>query len=201
MAKKKLITGFKGVALSPVIKNDILSYQSSAAEPIPYAGSMTRTAKETTQDFYYDDALYAQLKEVLGEDAEIRFAEMSLEDMAKYGLGTYDADTNKLEAAFTPKGDTYSLRCITDTVDKLPFYFNYRCFDLTGIRFDNFTTKGSSITAADVIINGIIKAPNLPTLEPWAVMGMLEDGSNKTACETFMATGETFPVVPGGGED
>ena len=200
MAKKKLIIGFKGIALSPVTENTILSYQSGAAEPLPYAGSMTRTPKENTQDFYYDDGLYAQLKEVLGEDVEIRVAEMDLADMAKYGLGNYDQETNKLEAAFTPKGDTYSVRCIADTVDKIPFYFNWRCFDLNGIRFDNFTTKGSSVTAAEVIITGIFKEPLLPTLEPWVVMSLKDDNSNQAECETFMAAGETLPKTPGGGE-
>ena len=88
MAKKRAIIGFKGLALAPITTDTIVGYQAEAAEPLPYAGAMSRTPKESTQDLYYDDDLYAQIKDVAGDDVEIRLAEMSLQDIAKYGLGT-----------------------------------------------------------------------------------------------------------------
>lgn len=196
MAKKKAIIGFKGIALAPVTKDDITTYTSGVAEPLPYAGTMSRTPKETSQDLNYDDELYAQVRDVSGEDVEIRIAEISLEDAAKYGLGTYDEETNKLEADFNTVGEAFSVRCVTDTVDHLPYYFNYRVFELTGIRFDNFATKGSSITVCEVIITGVFKRPQLMTVKPFAIMGMKDDRSNAAACQTFLTAGETFPTTP-----
>ena len=48
MAKKRAIIGFRGVALAPVLEDTITAYSTEAAEGIQYAGSMTRTPKETT---------------------------------------------------------------------------------------------------------------------------------------------------------
>ena len=65
-----------------------------------------------------------------GEDVEIRVAEVPLERMAALGLGDYDEDTNTLEGDFSVAGKEYALRCVVDTVDHLPYYFNYRVFQL-----------------------------------------------------------------------
>ena len=82
MSQKRAATGFKGIVLAPVTENTLTSYKTSAAESLPYAGSMSRTAKESTTDLYYDDDLYAQIKDVMGEDVELRMAEVPLERMA-----------------------------------------------------------------------------------------------------------------------
>ena len=79
---RRAAIGFKGLALAPVTENSMTSYAASAGEALPYAGSMSRTAKESTTDLYYDDDLYAQIKNVSGEDVEIRVAEVPLERMA-----------------------------------------------------------------------------------------------------------------------
>ena len=68
MAKKRAIIGFKGVALAPVLQDTITAYETGEAVGIQYAGSMTRTPKESSQELYYDDDLYAQLREVSGDD-------------------------------------------------------------------------------------------------------------------------------------
>ncbi|MEE1440336.1 MAG: hypothetical protein UF351_05765, partial [Christensenellales bacterium] len=90
---RRAAIGFKGLALAPVTENTLTSYAASAGEALPYAGSMSRTAKESTTDLYYDDDLYAQIKNVSGEDVEIRVAEVPLERMAALGLGDYDEET------------------------------------------------------------------------------------------------------------
>jgi hypothetical protein len=193
MAKKRAIIGFKGLALAPVTEDSIIAYESQAAEPLPYAGTMSRTPKESTQDLYYDDDLYAQIKDISGDDVEIRLAEMSLSDIAKYGLGTYDTLTRTLEADFNAKGEVYALRCICDTVDHLPYYFNYRVFEISNIRFDNFQTKGSSLSVCEVIVSGVFKRPKLPGLTPFAITCEAEDGANRDACLAFISQGEAFP--------
>lgn len=195
MSKKKAIIGFKGLALAPVTTDTVTAYVSGTADAIPYAGSMSRTPKETSQDLYYDDDLYAQVKDTMGDDVEIRLAEMSLADIAKYGLGTFDETTNTLEANFTAKGEVFSLRCVCDTVDSLPYYFKWRIFELLNIRFDNFTTKGSSIAACEVIVTGVFKRAQLASLAPYAIMGMKDDGSNEEAMQAFLTEGETLPTV------
>ena len=144
MAKKRAATGFKSMALAPVTENTLTSYKTGPAEPLQFAGQMTRTAKESSTDLYYDDTLYAQIKDVTGEEVEIRVAEVPLEQMADFGLGTFDEDTQTLEGDFSPPNKEYALRFVVDTVDSLPFYFNYRVFEMTGIKFDNFTTKKDS---------------------------------------------------------
>ena len=58
MAKKRAIIGFKGIALAPVTENTITAYKTEEAMAIPYAGSMTRTPKETVQDIFYDDNMW-----------------------------------------------------------------------------------------------------------------------------------------------
>ena len=195
MAKKKAIIGFKGVALAPVKVNTIASYETEAAEGIPYAGSMSRTPKETSQDMYYDDDLYAQIREVSGDDVEVRFAEIPLAKMAELGLGTYDEETGTLEADFTVKGKEYAFRCVANTVDGLPYYFNWRVFELTGLRFDNFTTKGSSITTCEVIMTGVFKRPLLASAAGFAVRQPKEDGSDLAACDAWLSAAETLPKV------
>ncbi len=194
MAKKKAIVGFKGLALAPVITNTVLGYVSGTPFSIPYTGSMSRTAKERTGELHYDDTLYAQINEILGEEAEIRVGEVSLELLAMLGLGTFDAVTNRLEANFAVAPGTYSLRCVTDTVDSVPFYFNWRVFDLLSIRFDNFTTKNNSVAVCEVIIKGVFKKPAMPTVKPMAIIQLTDNASNQAACEAFMANGETFPI-------
>lgn len=194
MAKKRAIIGFKGLALAPMTTDTIVGYACEAAEPLPYAGTMSRTPKESTQDLYYDDDLYAQIKDVAGDDVEIRLAEMNLEDIAKYGLGTYNAETRTLEADFNAKGAAYALRCICDTVDHLPYYFNYRVFEISNIRFDNFQTKGASLSVCEVIITGVFKRPKMPGVAPYAIMAESEDGLNRDACLAFIQAAEHFPA-------
>lgn len=195
MAKKRAIIGFKGIALAEVTENTITAYKTEAAVAIPFAGSMTRTPKETVQDIFYDDNLYAQVKDVSGEDVEVRVGEVTLEKLAELGLGTYDADKNQIEADFNVTGREYALRCIADTVDGMPFYFNWRVFDLTGIRFDNFTTKGASITVCEVILTGVFKRPNLASAKPYAIRQTADDASNLAELDAWLAAAETLPAL------
>ena len=196
MSAKRAATGFKGLALAPVTTNTISSYVTGAGTALPYAGSMSRTAKESTTDLYYDDDLYAQIKDVMGEDVELRMAEVPLATMAELGLGTYASATDTLEADFNITGKEYALRFVVDTVSGLPYYFNYRLFQLTGIKFDNFTTKKDSVTVCEVILTGVFKRPNLTSLAPWAVMQLKEDKSNQAACTAFLTAAETKPTTP-----
>lgn len=195
MAKKRAIIGFKGVALAPVTEDSVTAYAAGEAQGIPYAGSMTRTPKESNQDLYYDDDLYAQLYEVSGDDVEVRFAEIPLKTLAELGLGTYDEATGTLEADFAVTGKTYAFRCETNTVDGLPMYFNWRVFDLTGLRFDNFTTKGSSLTVCEVIMSGVFKRPKLSSASAYAIRQPKDDGSDLAACDAWLAAAETLPAA------
>lgn len=192
---KRAAIGFKGLALAPVTENTVTSYKASAGEALPYAGSMNRTQKESKTDIYYDDDLYAQLREVSGEDVEIRMGEVPLDRMADLGLGTFDETTETLEGDFTVAGKEFALRFVVDTVEHFPFYFNYRVFELNGVRFDNFTTKKDSTTVCEVIITGVFKRPSLPTLKPYSVMQLKADKTNLTACNAFLTAAETKPTV------
>ncbi len=101
----------------------------------------------------------------------------------------------KLEGNFNIQGKEYSLRCVVDTVDGLPWYINYRAFQLTGIRFDNFTSKKDSITVCEVIITGVFKTPQLPGLKPWAMMQLEADKANEAACNAFLTAAEEKPAA------
>lgn len=194
MAKKKMIVGFKGVALAPITENSVTSYKTEAAEGVPYAGQMTRTDKETSQDFFYDDELYAQVKDTSGADVELRFAEIPLDKMAELGLGELDETTGVLNADFNIPDKEYSLRCVCDTVSSVPRYINYRLFVLNGIKFDNFQTKGDSITACEVIMTGIIKRPALASAKPIAYRDAKDDMSDLAACDSWLKAAETLPA-------
>ena len=195
MAKKRAIMGLRGIALAPVKENTLLKYKSDDATiALQFAGAMNRTAKEKSQDIYYDDTLYAQVKEILGEDVEIRLGEVTLELLAELGLGAFNETTQVFEGDFTPKRAEYSLRCIEDTVDKAPYYFNWRLFDLLGVRFDNFTTKGDSVNVCEVIITGVFKEPATPNVKPYAIMRLSDDGDNQADCDAFLKDGEEFPA-------
>lgn len=195
MSQKRAATGFKGIALAPVTENTPTEYRTEGAKSLLYAGSMSRTAKESTTDLYYDDDLYAQIRDVMGEDVEIRMAEAPLAQMAELGLGSYDEKTETLEADFNAAGKEYSLRFIVDTVSGLPFYFNYRLFQLTGVKFDNFATRKDSATVCEVILTGVFKRPNMAGLAPWAVMQLKEDRSNQAACTAFISAAENRPAA------
>ena len=195
MAKKRAIIGFKGVALAPVIENSITAYKTGEAMSVQFAGSMTRTPKETKQDIFYDDDLYTQVQDVTGDDVEVRFAEIPLKTLAELGLGTFDETTNQLEADFNIAGQRFAFRCVANTVDGLPMYFNWRAFDLTGIRFDNFATKGASITVCEVIMTGVFKRPQLASAKPYAIRQPKEDGSDLAACDAWLAAAETLPAL------
>ena len=183
------------MALAPVSTNTAAGYATGAGVSLPHAGGINRTVKETKQDLYYDDELYAQVRDIMGEDVEIRVAEVPLSQMATLGLGEYDADTETLEGQFNVTGKEYALRFVCDTVDGLPFYFNYRLFEMTGIKFDNFTSKKDSITVCEVIITGVFKKPQLASLAPWAVMQLKEDKSNEAACVAFLTAAENKPEI------
>lgn len=193
MAKKRAIIGFKGVALAPVTENSITAYATDTANSIQFAGSMTRTPKEAQQEFYYDDDLYTQIKDVTGDEVEVRFAEIPLATLAELGLGTYDEATGTLEADFNVTGKTYAFRCVTNTMDGLPMYFNWRVFDLTGIRFDNFASKGSSLSVCEVIMSGVFKRPALSSAKPYAIRQPKEDGSDLADCDSWIKAAETLP--------
>lgn len=193
MAKKRAIIGFKGVALAPVTENSITAYATGTANSIQFAGSMTRTPKEAQQEFYYDDDLYTQIKDVTGDEVEVRFAEIPLATLAQLGLGTYDEATGTLEADFNVTGKTYAFRCVTNTLDGLPMYFNWRVFDLTGIRFDNFASKGSSLSVCEVIMSGVFKRPALSSAKPYAIRQPKEDGSDLADCDSWIKAAETLP--------
>ena len=193
MAKKRAIIGFKGVALAPVMENSITAYATGTANSIQFAGSMTRTPKEAQQEFYYDDDLYKQIKDVTGDEVEVRFAEIPLATLAQLGLGTYDEATGTLEADFNVTGKTYAFRCVTNTLDGLPMYFNWRVFDLTGIRFDNFASKGSSLSVCEVIMSGVFKRPALSSAKPYAIRQPKEDGSDLADCDSWIKAAETLP--------
>ena len=191
MSIKRAATGFKGLALAPVTQNDLTGYGTGKGEALHFAGSMSRTSKESVTDLYYDDDLYAQIKAVMGEDVEIRVAEVPLSRMAELGMGTYNAETETLEADFNISGKEYALRFMVDTISGLPYYFNYRVFEMTGIRFDNFATRKDSTSVCEVIITGVLKRPQMGGLAPWAVMQLKEDKSNQEACTAFLTAEET----------
>lgn len=197
MAKKKrAVIGLRGIAFAPVIKNDILAYESGPAKAYPWVGGLTMSPKESTQDIFYDDSLYASFRDLKGYDVELRFGEISIEDLEALRLGKLNATTNTFEADFVPEASTFALRFETNTVDKVPYYWNYRVFDLTGVRFGDFATKGDSVTVNEVIINGVAKAPMMRSVKPLAMMELNDEGDNLTECEAFMAGGEKFPVTP-----
>lgn len=193
MSQKRAATGFRGLALAPVTTNTLAAYVTGAGEALPCAGSMSRTVKEASTNLYYDDDLYAQVRSVMGEDVEIRVAEVPLARMAALGLGVYDAETQTLEANFGVSGKEYALRFVVDTVSGLPYYFNYRLFEMTGVRFDNFASKKDSASVCEVIIKGVLKRPCLASLAPWAVMQLADDKSNQAACTAFLTAAETKP--------
>ena len=190
MAKRAVI-GFKGIALAPIVEDSLTAYVTEAGKELPFAGAMSRTAKESTTDLYYDDGIYAQIKDVQGEDVEIRVAEMTSQLMQEYGLGTFNETTNTFEGDFTLTGKEFALRFVTDTVSGLPYYYNYRVFEMNGVKLDNHTTKKDSITICEVIITGVLKKPRMPGLASYARMEMLEDKSNAEACNAFLAAAES----------
>lgn len=193
MAKRAII-GFKGVALAKLTENTITSYKAETAVGIPFAGSMNRTAKETAQDMYYDDALYAQIRSSMGDDVEIRFAEMQPETLEKLGYGKYDPEKHTLSSNYNVVLGEYSLRCETERVDGLHEGFNWRVFELTGIRLDNFTTKGNNVTACEVIMTGVFKSPMLSSVDDFVRWFPADDGSNKAELGAWLAGAETFPT-------
>ena len=193
MAKKRAIIGFKGVALAPVLQDSITAYETGEAVGIQYAGSMSRTPKEVSQELYYDDDLYAQLREVSGDDVEVRFAEIPLDQLAELGLGRYDEETGTLEADFNVTGRTYAFRCVTGTVDGLPMFFNWRVFELTGLRFDNFATRSGSLSVCEVIMSSVFKRPKLAGAAAYAIRQPKDDGTDLAACNAWIAAAETLP--------
>jgi hypothetical protein len=196
MSVKRAIIGFKGIALAPVTTDTAESYVTGAGVALQFAGKMSHTAKESKQDLNYDDTLYAQVRDVSGEDVEITVAEVPMSQLEDMGLGTLDETTNTLEADFSPAAKTYAVRWIADTVDKFPTYFNYRVFELTGINYGNFASRADNATVCEVTIKGVFKRPQLASLKPWAMMQLKDDGSNQAACTAFLTATETKPVAP-----
>ena len=128
-----------------------------------------------------------------GDEVEVRFAEIPLATLAQLGLGTYSEETGTLEADFNVTGRTYAFRCVTNTVDGLPMYFNWRVFDLTGIRFDNFASKGSNLSVCEVIMSGVFKRPALASVKPYVIRQPKEDGSDLAAFDAWIKAAELLP--------
>lgn len=180
MAKKRAIIGFKNITLLPVTKNTAMAYAADGTPiSIPYAGSMSRTVIETTQELYYDDDLYARVRDVKGEEVEIRVAEVELPLLGALGLGKWDEAAHTLEADYATGGKEYALRCMTTGIHKeLPYYFKWRLFTLDGIKFDNFNTKGSKIQVCEVIIAGTLGRPLFAALQPYTITAVKDDTTN-----------------------
>jgi len=115
--------------------------------------------------------------------------------MQTLGLGTLNVLTNTLEADFNVTPGEYALRCETDTVDSVPFYFNWRVFDLTSLRFDSFKSRDTSVAVCEIIIKGTFRRPSLLTLKPLSITQLLENKSNAAACTAFLTIAEAFPVT------
>lgn len=193
MAEKKAITGLRGIALAPITENTAESYKASAANiALPHVKSMTRTTKETSQDLYYDDMLYMSVKSVLGEEVEMRFAEVDMQTLETLGLGSYDASTNTFEGDFNVTGKQYALCCIADTASNLPFYMRWRVFELSSVTFDSFNTKGDSLAVSEIIIKGTFTKPLLSSAKPYK-WKLAQSADELTACETWMKAAETLP--------
>ena len=196
MAKKKGIIGFKGLALAPIKTNTVTAYETETAIAIPYAGSMSKTPIESEQSFYYDDDLYAKNKNVSGMDVEIRVAEINPKTLAEdLGIGTYDEAKRAYESDFNVEGKEYALRCVCATLGGLPTYFCYRLFELSGVRFDNFTTKGESITLCEAILTGTLKRPALASALPQVQRDPMEDGSDIAQLDAWLAAAEKLPAI------
>ncbi len=195
MSVKRAITGFRGIALAPVTTDTLTSYVTEPGAALQYAGKMSHSVKESKKDLYYDDVFYGQIRDVSGEDVEIRVAEVPMSQLQTLGLGTYDETTNSFEGNFAITGKSFALRWVADTLSGLPFYFNYRVFELTAIRFDAFTTKTDSGAVCEVILLGVFKKPQLTTITPWAMMQLAEDKSNAAACDAFLTAVETKPAA------
>ena len=198
MAKRGII-GFKGVTLAPITADTVLAYTTGAAVALQFAGNMSRTPKENTQDFYYDDDLYAQIRNNVGEDVELRVAEVPLAQLETLGLGSFDEDSQTFEADFSISGKYFSTRFVLDTIDGLPFYALYRVFQVTNVRFDNFQTKNNSPAVCEVIITGVFKRPQLAGLKPWMMMQLKEDKSNQDECNALLSLAEPYAITYNGG--
>lgn len=190
------ITGLKDVTLTPIVTNTAEKYETSATGQIaiPYVKSMTRTVKETSQDFYYDDDLYASAKDVTGEEFEMRFAEIPLKTLADLGLGEYDEDTNSLEANFNVIGKDYALNCVCNTISNLPYFLRWRQCTISSITFDNLNTRGDSLAICEAIVKGTFAKPLCTKAHPY-VMRVATDAASITAGETWLKAAETITTT------
>lgn len=187
---KRAILGFKGVHLAPITQNTAEAYITGPAFHLPYAGKMTRSVKESSDDIYYDDALYATVSENLGEDVEITFGEMSKADLIKLGVGADKGGVLEADLDMAPKD--YSLRVVTNTVSKLPRYFKWRKVTINSVRFGDFQTKANGTQVCEVIMKGSIGKPAKADVKAWAMAELDETSSNQDACNTFLSDAETL---------
>ena len=105
------------------------------AKALPYAGSMSRTSKESSTDLYYDDDLYAQIKNVMRRGrGDCTWPRCRWTAWPALGLGDYDEETaNTLEARLQRRR-ARSTPCAawwTRSIG-LPYYFNYRAVPAHG---------------------------------------------------------------------
>ncbi|GHU80223.1 hypothetical protein AGMMS49992_33050 [Clostridia bacterium] len=193
---KDLMVGFKRVNLAPVVTNTTDAYVTEAAMSLPWAGKMSLTPKETSQDIYYDDDLYLTIKELRGYEVELRMAQIEFEVLQTLGLGTFDEDTNTFNENMQVVGGEYALRFVADTPDRLPFYYNFRSFKITEITPDSFATKTDSLTPNELIIKGSISSVLATGLSYKSIMKLLPNSSNLNACNAFLTDAETYPDTP-----
>ena len=193
MSKKKAIIGLKNIHLAEVKTDTDAEYTTLAGFHLPAAGQLSRTPKTNTGEVFYDDELYDSINDTLGEEAELRVGELSLTDIEKLGLGELNSD-GVLETDFSPAGKIFSLRCETETSGRVPYFFKWRNFKITDVRFDNFKTSGSGMTVAEGIIKGMLTRPRKADLKPHAITQLKEDGSNQAECTKFLKDIETTVV-------
>ena len=187
---KNAVIGLKGIHFAPIATNTDAAYVTEEAIAIPKAGSMTRTPKENTGEFYYDDELYATVSEVLGEEVEIKLGELSLELMEQLGLGTLDSSKMVLEGDFAPEEKKFAVRFVTPTVDS-SILWNYRLFTVTSVRYGDFTTKNSGAQVAEVSIKGVFRRPAMKNVKPYQI----RQGEKVLSAEDmeFLSRVETLP--------
>lgn len=190
MAKKRAFIGFSNVYLAPLLTDTEAKYETSAGTNYPYAGKLSRSAKESKTEIFYDDELYADINEILGLEVEITFAEMPVERLVSLGYG--EVKNGILEAPLTIPPKDYSLRCQANTISQLPTYLKWRKLTINSVQVGELQTKGSGVSVAEVSVKGFISHPRKDDVMPHAILEMKEDKSNALECQNFLKNAEVL---------
>ncbi|MDR1568858.1 MAG: hypothetical protein LBS72_00030 [Oscillospiraceae bacterium] len=187
--------GLEGIVLVPLTENSATQYVATGTPiNVPWAKKLSVKKTGNEANAYADNRIYFKIKNNTGADITINIMEAPLQLLQDLGMGLINTETGALEVKLNPPQKNYSLRFVTDTVDKNPYAHKLRVFTPTDVSWGDFQTTEEGITVNEVVITGAASAPLYSGAEWYAIFRRADGADGQAAYDAFVSGAESIPA-------